>query len=78
MTHSTKLLRIAAVADRVGLSRSTIYALTKLGQFPARIRVSANVVAWVAHEVEAWIAERIASQRVRSSAVAQPVGVTGV
>lgn len=70
MTNSTKLLRIAAVVDRVGLSRSTIYALTKLGQFPARIRVSANVVAWVAHEVDAWIAQRIATQRVQPLAVA--------
>lgn len=50
-----RLLRLAAVIDRTGLSRSTIWRLEKAGKFPRRRRVSANVVAWLESEVTAWI-----------------------
>lgn len=50
-----RLLRLAAVLDRTGLSRSTIWRLEKAGKFPRRRRVSASVVAWLESEVTAWI-----------------------
>lgn len=51
------------VEKRVGLSRSSIYALAKLGQFPQWIKLGGVRSAWVAHEVDAWISERIAAHR---------------
>jgi prophage regulatory protein len=53
-----KLLRTAAVRDRTGLSRSTIWRLEQQGAFPKRIRVSANIVAWTEDDVAEWIRRR--------------------
>ncbi len=50
-----RLLRFPAVRDRTGLSRSTIWRLERQGAFPKHRRISANAVAWLEHEVSAWI-----------------------
>jgi predicted DNA-binding transcriptional regulator AlpA len=42
------------------LSRSTIWAMVKAGSFPAPIPISANRVAWLLDEVQAWIEARTA------------------
>lgn len=60
-----QLIRLPEVLERTALSKSTVYALAQAGDFPAWIKVSANVSAWVAHEVDAWIANRIATQRAK-------------
>jgi len=36
-----------------------IARLEALGQFPKRVRLGRNRVAWVLSEVDAWIAERL-------------------
>ena len=54
-----KLLRFAAVQERTGLSRSTIWRLERGSQFPKHRRISANAVAWVETEVIAWIREKV-------------------
>lgn len=54
-----KLLRLNQVLDRVGLSRSTLYALIKAGEFPRQRQLSARSVGWVEAEVNAWIASKI-------------------
>ena len=61
-TESTPLqmLRLPEVVRRSGLSRSTIYQLAAEGKFPRQVRVSENVSAWVASEVDEYLAERIA------------------
>jgi prophage regulatory protein len=46
----------------VPYSPQHILRLEKRGQFPRRVRVGANRVAWLASEVEAWIAVRIDSR----------------
>lgn len=58
-TQPLKLLRFAAVRDRTGLSRSTIWRLERRGDFPRHRRISPNAVAWVEHEILEWIASRI-------------------
>jgi len=40
-----------------------IARLEVAGQFPQRIRLGANRVAWFADEIEAWIDERAAHRR---------------
>lgn len=54
-----KLLRLNQVLDRVGLSRSTLYALIKTGEFPRQRQLSARSMGWVEVEVNAWIASKI-------------------
>ena len=56
---SLKLLRFPMVRERTGLSRSTIWRLERLGDFPRHRRISANVVAWVEEEVMGWIHSKI-------------------
>lgn len=56
-----RLLRRGDVLARVGFSKSTLYALMKAGEFPKPRKLSANIVAWVESEVDAWIAARVAA-----------------
>jgi prophage regulatory protein len=56
-----RLIRRPEVEKRVGLKRPTIYALMKQGKFPRQRKLTANCVAWVEAEIDAWIAERIAA-----------------
>lgn len=57
------VLRRRQVEARTGLGRSSIYALIAAGRFPAPIRLSAHTVGWLAHEIDAWIAERAQASR---------------
>lgn len=58
----TTLLRLPAVKDRTGLSRSRIYELLEAGQFPKPVKLSGRINAWPDNEVAAWIAARIAER----------------
>ena len=53
-----RMLRLPAVLQRTGLSRSALYALMAAGHFPRPLRIGARAVAWLEHEVEAWIESR--------------------
>jgi len=54
-----RMLRLPQVCKETGLCRSSIYKLESERRFPSRIRLSGRAVAWIEHEVQAWIAERI-------------------
>jgi prophage regulatory protein len=62
MAEQTVILRLPELCKRVGLGRSTLYALVQRGQFPRPIPLSQRTVGWSAAEVEQWIAERIAQR----------------
>lgn len=51
-------LRLPAVKDATGLSRSGLYALMDKGEFPRPIRIGQRAVAWPESAVIAWLAER--------------------
>jgi prophage regulatory protein len=57
------LLRLPAVVARTGLSRSAIYRLGQLGQFPRPVSIGPRASAWPSDEVDVWIASRIAASR---------------
>ena len=63
------VLRRRQVEGRTGLGRSSLYALIADGKFPAPIRLSANTVGWLEHEIDAWMAERAKCSRNASPAV---------
>lgn len=64
----TRVLRLREVRARVGLGTTAIYERIKTGTFPAPIRLgdragAVNVaVGWLEHEVEGWLAARIAER----------------
>jgi prophage regulatory protein len=50
-----RLIRLAEVKYRTGLSTPTIYRRIRAGTFPKSYRIGASIVAWSEAEVDAWI-----------------------
>jgi prophage regulatory protein len=53
-----RLIPFREVAQRVALSRSTIWRMERAGQFPKRRRLSVNKVAWWEPEIDEWLQNR--------------------
>ena len=60
--HPDRILRLNAVLDRTGLSRSTLYRKIADGTFPRQIRISRRCAGWREHEVEQWARNPISYQ----------------
>ena len=59
-----QILRLPQVCKVTGLGRSMIYQLEAQRKFPHRVRIGLRAVGWVESEVQAWLANRIESNRV--------------
>jgi prophage regulatory protein len=59
----SKLLRLTAVKDLTGLSRSSIYAHPDFPR-PVKIGAGGRAVAWVEHEIHDWVNARIDQREV--------------
>ncbi|MCO6060386.1 AlpA family transcriptional regulator [Pseudomonas sp. MOB-449] len=57
-----RFLRFGAVAEIIGLSRSTIWRLEKEGDFPKRVKLGGKSVAWRLSELNLWMSARIAAR----------------
>jgi predicted DNA-binding transcriptional regulator AlpA len=55
---ASKFIRPVNIPAETGLSLSTILRMEQAGDFPARVQLSANSVAWTRESVEAWQANR--------------------
>ncbi len=55
-----KLIRVSAVMNLTGFSRSHIFTMARNGNFPKQVKLSPNTSAWVESEVLEWIEQRIA------------------
>ena len=53
-----RLISFREIAQRVGLSRSSVWRMERAGQFPRRRRLSENRVAWWEPEIEEWLRNR--------------------
>lgn len=56
------LLRLPQTLTKTGLTRSALYAAVRAGTFPNPVRIGPKAVAWPDHEIDAWIANRIAER----------------
>ena len=54
-----RALRLTDVVAKVGLKRSTIYALAKQGLFPAPIKLSTHASAWLEDQLDKWLSNRM-------------------
>ena len=63
---SYKLLRLPDVIKQTGLSRSSIYAKVKTGEFPAPIKISERVSAWNSQAINDFIEAKIAESKIAS------------
>ncbi len=62
MPQKTTIIRLPATVQKTGLSRSTIYALEKRGDFPKKINLSPRTMGFLESEVDAWLAEKAAAR----------------
>jgi len=67
--YRDRLIRRPEVQRLTGLSRSSLYRLIAEGRFPASIQLSEKSVAWLASEVDGWIAERVGASRNKNAAL---------
>ena len=61
MVH--KILRLPDVIERVGFSRSSIYAFVDNGSFPKPVQIGIRAVGWLDSDVDDWISDRIEKSR---------------
>jgi prophage regulatory protein len=61
-TPSARIKRIGEATAYVGLSRSTVYRLLKLGQFPTPLRLSENSVGWDTSSLDDWLDAKATEQ----------------
>jgi len=52
MSKPKRIIRLAAVKERTGLSRSTIYAKMASNEFPKPVKITGKAVGWVEDEVD--------------------------
>lgn len=62
------ILRIRDVRSRTGMSRSSIYAAIRRGEFPKQVQLSRRSVGWLETAIQQWISSR------RFAVDAQPAG----
>ena len=58
-TSRQTILRLPAVLQRTGLSRSTLYNRIAEGEFPHQISLGGHAIGWIQGEVDDWIDKRI-------------------
>lgn len=56
-------MRLPAVMERTGLSRSTIYLRISKGCFPRSISLGGRAVGWIDTEINEWVAQQIKASR---------------
>lgn len=66
MAHdrTPRIISAEARREKVPYSDMHIYRLERAGKFPKRIRLGANRVGWLEHEIDAWIEARAAEREV--------------
>lgn len=62
MNSTLRILRLKQVKEKVGLSRSQIYALISTGHFPRQISLGARAVGWIQGDIDRWIMQRAAAK----------------
>jgi prophage regulatory protein len=56
--RKARLIRFKEVINRTSKSRASIYTAMKAGRFPTTIKLGPKSVAFIEHEIDAWIDER--------------------
>ena len=50
-----RILRLDAVLDRTGLSRSTLYRKIQSGTFPKQVEIAVRCAGWRESAINAWL-----------------------
>ena len=60
---ATAILRLPAVKQRTGLSRSTIYLRISEDSFPKPVSLGGRAVGWIESEIDDWLEQQIKTSR---------------
>ena len=63
--HDLRVIRAKELKAKVGYSPMTVWRLERDGRFPKRIQLGDNAVGWIEHEIDSWIAERMAEREAK-------------
>jgi len=55
-----KVIRLPAVKDQTGLSRSSIYLRMSKGEFPQSISLGDRAIGWLEEDINQWLEQCIA------------------
>ena len=58
-TSNSRLIRLRELRGLIHVSTSTIFRWERGGNFPSRIKIGPNTVAWRLSDIEEWIAGKI-------------------
>jgi prophage regulatory protein len=58
-----KILRLADVMSKTGLSKTSIYEFVTKGEFPRQIKLGPRSAGWIEAEIDAWLKSRIEKSR---------------
>ena len=53
-----RMLGIAELEDRIGVTRNTIYVEMREGRFPRPLQIGRRAVRWPESEIQAWLDDR--------------------
>lgn len=56
--QSQRIMRLREIMRITGLSRSSIYAMMDVGEFPKQVPLGLRAVGWIESEIQAWVDER--------------------
>lgn len=51
----SRILRLKAVLDLTGLSRSTLYRKIERGTFPQQVSISERCIGWRESDIDRWL-----------------------
>lgn len=58
-----RVLRLPEVIQKTGLSRTTLYTMSKAGNFPESISLGGKAMGWIEAEIDHWIEELMAARQ---------------
>jgi len=60
---SNKIIRLPAVKEKTGLSRSSIYLRMTKDDFPKSISLGDRAIGWLESDIEQWLEDKIAASK---------------
>jgi len=75
---TSRVIRPEELAERLGVSRVTLWRWERAGQLPAKRKIGPNVVGWLESEIDEWFARtdgETGDEPLDVSAQDEPVGV---
>jgi prophage regulatory protein len=62
-----RTIRLPDVETKIGLKKSTIYALVRQGDFPLPIKLGPRASAWVESQIDDWLRKRVVVSSAKTS-----------